>query len=272
MKKFLSIALSLILMASVALTAPKSQQLSAEAADEDYVCLGYVANWAFDSQSDLAKIDFTKLTHVNYAFALVDGSTYLPYIESYYTNAVHYLFDEIKRQGADTKVMLSIGGWGAGNFCEACNSDARRKAFAQECVNLMNTYGFAGIDLDWEYPGSSDAGISSCGNCRTHYTALCQEIRNAIGDAPLTMAGGGSAYRANQIECSKLAGILDFVNLMNYDYNQTNHASFSSTKTAAAAWVSAGKNHGEGGRGAPFHPVWGNPVCGRRDHHPAGIL
>lgn len=253
-KKTVTAILSLALLFSITAAALPSDDraLTADAAS-DYVCLGYVADWMFDSQNQLAQnIDFKKLTHVNFAFSLVDSNSLLPTVAS--PAKLQAVVNEIKAQGADTKVMLSIGGWGAGNFCEACNSDSRREAFANECLNLVNTYGLAGIDIDWEYPGSGDAGISYCSNCKTDYTKLCQAIRDKIGsDKLLTMAGGASSYRASQLECSKLAGILDFVNLMNYDYNETNHASFSTTKTAAQAWVNAGFTKKQINIGLPFY-------------------
>ncbi|MBQ6569272.1 MAG: fibronectin type III domain-containing protein, partial [Clostridia bacterium] len=252
MKKIISILLSFVMICSAFCFSAFAAPVKAEAAGEQYVCLGYLADWMFDSQSDLRAIDFNKLTHVNFAFSLINSSTYLPEIGS--PSKLVMITNEIARQGADTKVMISIGGWGAGYFCEACNSASRRTAFANRCASWFDQYNIAGIDLDWEYPGDGVAGISYCSNDKTDFTALMQAIRNAIGsNRLLTMAGGASASRASQLECSKLAGILDFVNLMNYDYNSTNHASFSQTKSSAQAWVNAGFSKKQINIGLPFY-------------------
>ncbi|MDR1564057.1 MAG: hypothetical protein LBS74_03780, partial [Oscillospiraceae bacterium] len=242
-----------LLLAALLLFCSLSLAPAVQAANEPYICLGYVADWTFNNQSGLAKIDFTKLTHVNFAFSLVGGNSaslpsaanLIPTIDS--PNKITMLKNEIARQGADTKILLSIGGWGADWFCPAAKTAQSRATFAAECQRLVTTYGLDGIDLDWEYPGVSvyregfGFNTQSCSTCNTDYTQLCQAIRTSIGNGKLlTMAGGASAQRANALQCSQLAGLLDFVNLMNYDYNETNHASFNATIQAAQAWVSAG--------------------------------
>ena len=52
------------------------------------------------------------------------------------------------------EVMPSIGGWTlSDNFPGIAASAEKRENFAQQCVDLIDAYGFDGIDIDWEYPG-----------------------------------------------------------------------------------------------------------------------
>ena len=57
-------------------------------------------------------------------------------------------------QRVGTEVWPSIGGWTlSDNFPGIAADSRKRDNFAQQCVDLIEAYGFDGIDLDWEYPG-----------------------------------------------------------------------------------------------------------------------
>ena len=57
---------------------------------------------------------------------------------------------------AGAEVYPSIGGWTLSDaFPSMAASSSARKRFASQCVELIEDYGFDGIDLDWEYPGYS---------------------------------------------------------------------------------------------------------------------
>lgn len=44
----------------------------------------------------------------------------------------------------------------------------------------MERHGFLGVDIDWEYPGSSAAGIASSANDRKNFTLLLQALREGL--------------------------------------------------------------------------------------------
>lgn len=129
--------------------------------------------------------------------------------------------------------ILSVGGWGAGGFSEAAATAEGREAFAEQAVALMEEYGFRGLDIDWEYPGSSDAGIKSSPNDRKNYTLLLQALRGgldaltALDGRPrrLCIALTGAPWLIDSLECAAIGRIVDQVNLMTYDMQLTNLAS-----------------------------------------------
>ena len=84
----------------------------------------------------------------------------------------------------------------------------------------MNQYGLDGIDIDWEYPGSSAAGIKSSPQDRENFTLLITALRDVLGDdAWLSVAGtGDSAYIRNSAEINKIAPLITYFNLMSYDF------------------------------------------------------
>lgn len=60
---------------------------------------------------------------------------------------------EYKRHGI--KVSLALGGWNdsAGDkYSKLVNDPVARAKFVTHAVEFIETYGFDGLDLDWEYP------------------------------------------------------------------------------------------------------------------------
>jgi chitinase len=91
----------------------------------------------------------------------------------------------------------------------------------------MQRYGFDGIDVDWEYP--VEGGLTSSNNAadKENYTLLLRAIRNALDaiggqvtERPLlTIASSPNPAYLDNMEVDALDGILDWVNVMTYDYN-----------------------------------------------------
>ena len=126
--------------------------------------------------------------------------------------------------------ILSVGGWGADGFSQAAATLEGRTAFVEDVLALMQAYGFRGVDIDWEYPGSSVAGIQSSPDDRENFTLLLAAMRNGLDSLTvqdgvprrLCIAVSGDPSSVNIIECGKVGAIVDQVNLMTYDM-QDNH-------------------------------------------------
>lgn len=80
-------------------------------------------------------------------------------------------FNSLKT-GKKTKTLIAVGGWNEGSitFSQVCAEPGLRKNFVQSALTLVQTYGFDGFDLDWEYPArrggsSADKVSSSQQNC-----------------------------------------------------------------------------------------------------------
>jgi chitinase len=157
------------------------------------------------------------LTHINYAFGHVNETYNGVNIEN--PDRLKSMVT-LKKQKSSLKVLLSIGGWTSGRFSEMAMTEGNRKSFAADCKRIVDDFGLDGIDMDWEYPTSNAAGISSSSKDRENYNLLMQEIRNAIGYKKLLTFASAASSTVQYYDLATLSGIVDFVNIMMYDISR----------------------------------------------------
>ena len=99
-------------------------------------------------------------------------------------------------------------------------AEESRQTFAQSCADFLKTYPqFDGIDIDWEHPVSGGLQPGSPRDAR-NYVTLLAALRKAIGpDKLLTVAASASPRGIDPIEYADMAGILDWVSVMTYDFH-----------------------------------------------------
>jgi chitinase len=170
------------------------------------VALAYVTSWTNDI------VDPTYITHINYSFGHVNEEFNGVRIDNEDRLRQMVL---LKNQKPELKVLLSIGGWGSGRFSEMAADETNRKSFAADCQRVIQEFGLDGIDLDWEYPTTSMAGISSSPDDTDNFTLLCRNIRQAIGNNKLLTFA--SAANARYVDWKTATPYLDFINIMTYD-------------------------------------------------------
>lgn len=152
------------------------------------------------------------MTHINYAFGHVNEEFNGVKIDN--PKRLKEIV-KLKRINPHLKVTLSIGGWGSGRFSEMVADDNLRLSFAKECKSVVDKFNLDGIDIDWEYPTSSVAKISSSPDDTKNFTLLMRDIRAAIGEEKeLTLATIASAQ---YIDFKAILPYIDFVNIMSYD-------------------------------------------------------
>ncbi|BFH63594.1 glycosyl hydrolase family 18 protein [Paenibacillus azoreducens] len=135
----------------------------------------------------------------------------------------------LKAAHPQLKTILSVGGWTWSNrFSDTAASDTTRKTFAKSAVDALRAYGFDGVDLDWEYPNvEAIPGNSHRPEDKQNYTLLLQEVRSQLDAAGaedgkhyiLTIASGASQTFVNNTELAKIAQIVDWINIMTYDFH-----------------------------------------------------
>jgi len=209
---------------SVKQTTPTQEQPTQEKSNENYKIIGYAAGY---EDYDFSKIDATKLTHINFAFAnIVDGKAAFE-LETDAAKIATLI--SLKKQNPALKVLYSVGGWvWSDQFSTMAAYDASRKIFAESCVELLKKHNFDGVDLDWEYPGQRAEDNVFRPSDKDNFTLLLAEIRKALDEEGeennthylLTIATGADQTYINQTDLGKAHEYLDFINIMCYDYFQ----------------------------------------------------
>jgi len=181
--------------------------------------VGYLTEWG---EWCAEKVDASKMTHINYAFAqITDGAVSGGNVDK--LNALK----RIKQDFPHLETLISVGGWGAEGFSDAALTDESRSKFADSAVEYMKANGFDGVDLDWEFPCSSEAEIKSRPEDKQNFTLLLAKVReklDAAGKADgrhylLTIATNSMDEYIINLELDAIALLVDFINIMSYDFH-----------------------------------------------------
>ncbi|MBQ7710067.1 MAG: tyrosine-protein phosphatase [Bacteroidales bacterium] len=223
-----------------------------------FIVLGYATYW------DSVMPDPTYLTHINYSFAHIKSDFQSLDIKNETRLAQ---IAALKNKNPNLVIMLSVGGWGAGNFSEMAANETYRKKFCQNCLNAINRFRLDGIDLDWEYPTQTAGGkISASKDDTKNFTLLLKDLRSVLGsDKLITMASSSSA---DYIDWATAEPYLDWVNVMSYDMGKPpyhNAALYVSSMTDGKAYHSCdGSVRKHHDKGVPYDKiVMGIPFFGR---------
>jgi len=211
-----------------------SPQRSCAQGKNKKVVIAYVTSWS------TVMPDPTYLTHINYAFGHVNDNFDGVRIDN---EARLKSIIELKKAHPHLKVLLSIGGWGSGRFSEMAADVVNREKFAKDCERVVKEFKLDGIDIDWEYPTNSSAGISAAESDTENFTLLMRDIRKTIGRKKLlTLA---SVSSGQYIAFDQIKNDVDFVNIMTYDsgnppyHHASLHRSPLSGRTTCAEAVKA---------------------------------
>jgi chitinase len=186
-----------------------------------YRLVGYFsASAARDQKLNVATSNLPagQLTHVIYAFATVTSDGVCASVNGQADQVNFPQLIALKNQNPGLMTLISIGGAAnSANFSTAAATDESRQRLAESCVSFMMTNGFDGIDIDWEFPVATD---------KANFTALLTWLRAALDSRSRTdnrtyllsiAAPAGARHLAN-IDVESLSPVLDWFNLMTYDY------------------------------------------------------
>ncbi|KAI7872841.1 glycoside hydrolase superfamily [Spinellus fusiger] len=231
----------------------------------DKALVGYFPNWLY-ARYPVSNIDFTKYTHIHYAFATVVNSATPSWSDPAQTaSQLPQLVSAAHAKKA--KVLISLGGWSGGlAFSTIAASPSERATFIAWNVNQVSTYNIDGIDIDWEYPGRQGAGCNKVDvvNDANNFLTLLKELRAALdskfgaGKKEISIATRITPFdtpSGPMKDVSAFAKVIDRFNVMTYDVNgawanttgpnapfnyEAGHGLATSYVAGIQAWLKAG--------------------------------
>lgn len=139
------------------------------------------------------------------------------------------------------RVHFCLGGWGKDkHFPSVCADAGKRKILVNDLTALQKTYGFSGVDLDWEYPRKKSE--------MANFTLLIKEMQASLPAKIEVTAAFNPLHKPPR----SLTQHLDRVHLMTYDIGNK-HCNVEHAKKAIADWRKLGLTNDQLTIGAAFY-------------------
>lgn len=234
-----TVLIVLTLAAGLLLAPGTAAPADAAAAPNGFKSVGYLPSWA----GDVNKVQYRKLTHINYAFVMPDATGNLPAPPN------PTKLRNLVRLGHshNVKVLISIGGWNNGDdspFETLAASAATRRTFVNNVVKMVAEYGLDGADIDWEYP---NPGASA-----DHFTTLMAALGAAMHARGKLLTAAVISNGNTQGVQPAVFGHLDFLNIMLYDGGSP-HANYDWAINYVKMWQARGLPASKTVVGLPFY-------------------
>ncbi|XP_053663498.1 chitinase-3-like protein 1 [Anopheles marshallii] len=119
-------------------------------------------------------------------------------------------FNDLRNQNRNLKTLISFGGAhdGGPTFSSIAASSQLRSTFARNVRIFCATYGFNGVDIDWEFPLSYDL---------KNFVQLLSTLSSELHGHGLLLTASVGVNR--EYEVAGIARHVDYILLMTYDYN-----------------------------------------------------
>lgn len=176
----------------------------------------------------LSEVPAQKLTHLIYSQArpTAHGDCEMSHPDIDVPNLLG--LKTLKERNPQLFVLLSVGGWsGSRDFSDIAASSSARKRFSASCLEIVAKYGLDGLDVDWEYPVTGGKPTDHKRKSdKKNFVLLLRQLRSeldAFGHERhllLTIASTGYRNHLNDLSLQEMADVLDWFNLMGYDFNE----------------------------------------------------
>jgi chitinase len=130
-------------------------------------------------------------------------------------------FNALKSVNPSLKTFIAIGGASLGGrpWSVMTSSTANRATFINSALQFVKTWGFDGVDLDWEYPVSTDTNGSPADT--VNFVSLVREMRAAFGSVGMTVTLPVGNYYLQYFDVNSMQPYVDWFNVMSYDIHGT---------------------------------------------------
>ncbi|XP_045460333.1 chitinase-3-like protein 1 [Harmonia axyridis] len=184
----------------------------------------YYGSWANyrngNGKYTAENIDSHLCTHIIYTFLGIENDGNLKILDTWLELDLRNLerFNALKRQNSNLKTLIAVGGWNEGSikYSRVASDPLKRANLINSAIKIMETYGFNGFDIDWEYPAQRGGASVDKGN----FAILLKEFREAFDKKGfiLTAAVAAAPFSVDiSYDVPALSKYLDSINVMAYD-------------------------------------------------------
>ncbi|KAJ1999570.1 hypothetical protein H4R26_005006 [Coemansia thaxteri] len=192
-------------------------------ANAAFVAGGIIAGYA-PAWKDVSRVDWSKYTHINLAYAEPQANGTFTFESSYNIDEVA---DRIHRAGA--RVLLSLGGYsGSAHISEILKAGDSRGRLTSNIVEFLKAHNLDGVDVDWI---PSECNKVDVQNDASNLLVFVRELRQALDSA--AMSSGAKRLIALGVgmspftgangqplgDVSEYANWVDYINILAYDIN-----------------------------------------------------
>ncbi|KAH8900846.1 hypothetical protein GQ53DRAFT_584267, partial [Thozetella sp. PMI_491] len=186
--------------------------------------IGYFESWSTKRSCDTWQPEYINpqlWTHINFAFAVIGSDNQIAAMNPYDIE-MYSRVTSLKQQNRALKVFISVGGWDAGAtmFSNMVATAASRATFISSVLRFMDSYGFDGVDMDWEYPAAPDRGGVAADTA--NFALFLKEMKTAFnGQYGLTATLPSSYWYMRGFDLKGMEPYVDWFNFMSYDIHGT---------------------------------------------------
>ena len=206
----------------------------AKSTTPEFMVIGYLPGRSVDT----ATIQFDKLTHINFSFAIpAKNGGGLDALRNWdkLTGLVK------KAHQKNVKVFISVGGWSIGDapgddsrFHRMAASQEERNYFVSNLMELVRRFNLDGVDMDWEYPDVENRSAED-------NVLLMKQLADSLHAKNKKLTAAVVHY-GNQGDGTKkeIFAIVDWLNLMTYDDDRGQyvpHSPYSLVEKSYNYWV-----------------------------------
>ncbi|KAJ6105101.1 hypothetical protein N7523_010175 [Penicillium sp. IBT 18751x] len=169
-------------------------------------------------------------SHIYFAFGSIDPDTFEVIPENNADTQLYPQLAALSSRDLGQEHWLSIGGWDfsdddaptATTFSDLCAADTdTQNDFFKSLTLFMNTYGFTGVDIDWEYPAATDRNDRS--EDYANFPKFLARLKKALAQYKfgLSVTLPTSYWYLQHFDVVSIEPSVDWFNFMSYDLHGT---------------------------------------------------
>ena len=169
----------------------------------------YVYNATFNSRPvDDILLDTVDIINWSFVEPNSDGTIIVP--QDYVTKLEKFKEAAFNK---GVRIIMTVSGThdDATDLAAIAANDEARATFVESIINAIDKYGFAGVDIDWEYPTDSGAKFT------TLMTDIYTAIKEYDKDLLVTSAIPAGPFSYSKYGLKNSSKYLDYINMMSYD-------------------------------------------------------